>query len=280
MNENNHNIETRTKICSGCGEEKSLDEFHYSKCGKYNRRQKCKVCRSIEAKEKWKIKNFGKPRKPRKKKIKVRPDIKEKECRICHEIKSIENFEFRKYRLSYRNECLDCVREIKKEYGKKNRAKLSQHEREFYKDPEKKRQKRNKQNEREKQRRLEDPSYRMRLNLKTCIRAAFKLYSKNGKTMSCKQYGIDFEAIYNKVGPCPGSGKDWHLDHIIPISIFNLDNPEHVILSHLPENLRWLESKINTSKSDDIIDLVYENPVLVNILKIIGKYEEHRDINK
>lgn len=280
MNENNHEVETRTKICSGCGEEKSLDEFHYSKCGKYNRRQKCKICRAIEAKEKRRIKNIGRVRKPRPKKIKQLPDIKEKECRICEEIKDINEFSVNKKWMRYYNECKSCASERSKEYGKKNREKTSKREREFYKDPEKKARKRSTRNEREKQRRLEDPAYRLKRNLKTCLRTAFKLYSKNGKSRSCEQYGIDFEAIYKKVGPCPGSGKAWHLDHIIPVSIFDLDNPEHVKLAHISENLRWLDSKCNISKSDDIIDLVYENSVLVNILKLIGKYEEHRDINK
>ena len=63
-----------------------------------------------------------------------------------------------------------------------------------------------------------------------------------------------------------------HLDHIIPISIFDLDNPEHVRLAHLPRNLQWLPGSENIHKSDDILDYVYENSELVYILNIILGY--------
>lgn len=114
----------------------------------------------------------------------------------------------------------------------------------------------------------------MKENLRKNILQAFKLYSKNGKAQTCKEYGIDFEAIYQKVGPRPGTGKEWHLDHIIPLALFNFDNPEHVKLSHLPCNLRWLNAGKNIKKHDHIIDYVYNSSELIYILNIIlGFYD-------
>jgi 5-methylcytosine-specific restriction endonuclease McrA len=40
-----------TKICTQCKKEKDIEEFHYQKWGKYNRRAKCKICRNKENKK-------------------------------------------------------------------------------------------------------------------------------------------------------------------------------------------------------------------------------------
>lgn len=116
-----------------------------------------------------------------------------------------------------------------------------------------------------------DPIYRMRQNLRSLIFSAFVRLSKNGKLKSNKEYGIDFNAIFNKVGPRPGSGREYHLDHIIPLAAFDFDNEEHIRLSQSPCNLRWVSRKENLCKSDSIPDFAYSDPELLNILKIIGK---------
>lgn len=106
--------------------------------------------------------------------------------------------------------------------------------------------------------------YRIRRLLSSRINAAFKQYSKYGKIKSCTEYGIDFLAIYNRIGNRPNS--NFHLDHIIPISLFDLDNPEHVRLAHIPENLRWLPGKENIIKSDKLeYSLIISSPVLYSI---------------
>jgi hypothetical protein len=61
------------------------------------------------------------------------------------------------------------------------------------------------------------------------------------------------------------------------MSVFDLDNELHILLCNSPDNLQWLPANININKSNDIMDYVYENPKLVEILKTINKYEEHRD---
>jgi hypothetical protein len=106
-----------------------------------------------------------------------------------------------------------------------------------------------------------------------CVRAniakAFSKHSTNGKVMSSKKYGIDYAAIFQKLGEKPEG--NFHIDHIIPISKFNLDIPEHVRLSHSPENLRWLDATENIQKSDSIDwSLIDSCPVLSNIAKEIG----------
>jgi hypothetical protein len=63
----------------------------------------------------------------------------------------------------------------------------------------------------------------------------------------------------------------YHIDHIIPISVFDCDNVEHIKLAHSPENLRWLIGKENLEKSDKIIwELIEASPKLLEIASKIG----------
>ena len=114
---------------------------------------------------------------------------------------------------------------------------------------------------------INDPYYRLVYNIRSLIRTSIKEYSLYGKKLTCKEYGINFKEIYTKLGPKPAV--DYHLDHIIPISKFNLDNKEHVKLAHLPCNLRWLSSTENIQKRDKIIIELF-TPELFEIAKIIG----------
>ena len=114
----------------------------------------------------------------------------------------------------------------------------------------------------------------MRQNLRSLILSAFRRTSKNGKLKSNKEYGIDFNAIFDRIGPRPGSGREYHLDHIIPLAAFNLDIPEHVKLSQSPCNLRWISKKENLEKGDDIPEIAYSDPELLEILIKIGKSKQ------
>lgn len=119
----------------------------------------------------------------------------------------------------------------------------------------------------ERERIANDPSYHFRKILRSRIRSSLKLYSKNGKTKSCSEYGIDFDEIFNKIGPRPGP--NFHLDHIIPLIEFNLDLPEHVKLANSSDNLRWMLDVDNRKKHTKIIAEVENNPILKQIWNII-----------
>lgn len=112
-----------------------------------------------------------------------------------------------------------------------------------------------------------DPYFKLVSLIRCAVYYGFKLYSKNGKTKSCAEYGIDFKSIFDAIGPRPSD--DYHLDHIIPISKFNLDIPEHVRLAHMPCNLRWISSFENISKNDKILIELF-NQDLKEIATIIG----------
>jgi thiamine kinase-like enzyme len=75
----------------------------------------------------------------------------------------------------------------------------------------------------------------------------------------------------NKLIETAPIGTSYHIDHIIPISAFNLNDINHIKLAHSPDNLHWLPADINRSKRD-LIDweLIELNPKLIEIANIIG----------
>lgn len=113
----------------------------------------------------------------------------------------------------------------------------------------------------------QDPIYLVRTLVRRRLHKAFQLYS-NGKELKCNEYGIDFQAIFDHVGPRPD--KTFQLDHIIPISKFDFNNLEHIKLCHLPENFRWVSAKENLEKSDKVLSEFSSCPVLAEILKIVS----------
>lgn len=211
-------------------------------------------------------------------------DVPHKECGKCNEFKSLDNYNKQKSAKSrYKCWCKKCVKdyqlehrdhakEIRSKHRKQNLKKFRDYRREY--------REKNKEHLRELDRQTEkrryntDPNYRIRKLVRGRLRKALKLHTKNGKVMSSKKYGIDFEAIFARIGPCPGTGKEYHLDHFIPLIKFDLDNPDHVKLSHVPENFQWLKSFDNGNKQDKFTKQIFSSPILINILKIIGRYEE------
>jgi hypothetical protein len=55
-------------------------------------------------------------------------------------------------------------------------------------------------------------------------------------------------------------GTYWHVDHIVPVSHFDLTNPEHVKLVHHYTNLRPMEAVANMRKSNKI-----ERPIQIHL---------------
>lgn len=98
--------------------------------------------------------------------------------------------------------------------------------------------------------RLEIEKIRIIGLLRKRVRDAFRLYSKNGKTRPSCEYGIDYTAIMEFLGPCPGSTKEYQIDHILPLSAFDFNNTEHIQAAFAPENHQWLKKKENLSKGN------------------------------
>ena len=234
------------KICSKCGEVKAESEFYIRTNGKL--RTECKVCH-IKQKKEYAHKNKDIIIEYRKEYVDSNKD-------------KIKDY-MKKYSKEYYQENKDNIQVKHKEWRIKNKELLKEKSKEYRENNKSKRK------EHERQRYNTDDIFRFKQCLRKRLQQAFKLMSKNGKTKSCSDYGIDFEAIYNHVGPRPEG--DWHLDHIIPLCKFNLDIPEHVRLAHLPQNLQWLPADENLSKNDSVdMEIIRCSLALTIIAQEIG----------
>lgn len=93
--------------------------------------------------------------------------------------------------------------------------------------------------------------------LRQRVRAALKLYSDTGKIKAADKYGIDYPSIVKHLGLPPGDG--YHIDHIIPLSAFDMNNEEHIKAAFSPENHRWLLEHENLTKGCKFRPCDFEN---------------------
>lgn len=84
--------------------------------------------------------------------------------------------------------------------------------------------------------------------LRSRVRSAFLNYTKNGKVKSSQEYGINYNKIFEHIGPCPGRREDYHIDHIKPLCLFDLEDPIQVKQAFAPNNHQWLKREENLSK--------------------------------
>ena len=132
----------------------------------------------------------------------------------------------------------------------KNRDKLLLISRKWYESVDKKeyrRKKRNWENNKVKN----DLNFKIKKTLRVRILKAFNLYTKTGKILNSKEYGIDYEGIIkylSKTIPKDIKEKNYVIDHIIPLCSFDLTNPEEIKKAFAPENHRWLLAEENARK--------------------------------
>ena len=82
--------------------------------------------------------------------------------------------------------------------------------------------------EKEKLRRKTDMYYAISDRLRRSLRHALTKYSKTGKIMNSKKYGLDWREIIESLKPFPKNLKDYEIDHIIPLRTFNLNDTKEI----------------------------------------------------
>lgn len=102
-----------------------------------------------------------------------------------------------------------------------------------------------------------DELFRLKEILKSELLHAFKAYSVGGKRKHARQYGIDYDAILAHLGPCPGKRREYHIDHVFPLSIFDFDDPRQVKAAFAPKNHQWLPARENLSKQDKYDEVAF-----------------------
>lgn len=244
------------KDCFFNGQPQPLENFYKSKRDKGGFQSKCKSCEkkyNLERKEQ--IKEYNKN----------------------------YNLTHRESRAEYRSENRDQISERKKEYREKNKEQIKEYQRqydlthresraEYRQDHEKEIQQYNKEyckinkkqiNARKRQytkrKKQQDPYFKIKCNLRTRLYHAIKNNFKSGSAVADLMMSIfDFKIYLEKrFYPNPESGEMmtwenygtlWHIDHIIPLSSFDLTNREELLKAVHFSNLRPMWAKQNISE--------------------------------
>ncbi len=97
----------------------------------------------------------------------------------------------------------------------------------------------------QRKRRAEDPKVAVVNRLRCRLRDARQRYLSGLPLPKPRKDLIDYDAIFEHLGPCPGDPAQWHIDHIKPLCKFDLTDPEQVREAFAPENHRWLKARPN-----------------------------------
>ena len=93
-----------------------------------------------------------------------------------------------------------------------------------------------------------DLEYAIADRLRRSLHHAMTKYSKTGKIISSRKYGIDWKQVIDSLKPFPEEVRNFEIDHIRPLHTFDLGDIEQVRLAFAPQNLQWLTVKENRSK--------------------------------
>jgi len=230
-----------TKICSKCKIEKSLNEFSNDKKKSDNKRSDCKLCQKKhwnKNKVKYNIRkkqNLLELKKDeesyreylKKQRQKNRKSWAERQGKNPEDI--ILNRELKKAQYLF-------DKEFKKLCGNSSVKKGSL----FY-------------SEILKQKRIDNPQYKLTDNLRSRIRKAMRFQWTGKKSSTAELLGMSGKEFYEYFLSL-GYNKDTDtIDHIIPISRFDLTKHEHQLIACHYLNLRPLSHFENYSKSDTLL---------------------------
>jgi hypothetical protein len=156
-------------------------------------------------------------------------------------------------------------REQQAEYRELNREKRNAKSREWYYKNKEKRNKYSKQyqkdnkeelNRKKKEKYSKDVSYRLKLNLRNRLNAAIRNKCKSGSAVKDLGCTIDDFILYIESLFCDGmtweNWGEWHLDHIKPLSKFDLENREQFLEACNYRNIQPMWALDNLQKSNKI----------------------------
>lgn len=72
----------------------------------------------------------------------------------------------------------------------------------------------------------DDKDFALKCKLRYRLKDIFKIYTKTGKIMPSKKYGINYNKIIEHLKPLPNNLKNYHIHHIKPLHTFNFVNPD------------------------------------------------------
>jgi hypothetical protein len=210
------NIVVSQKVCLKCGVEKPLSEYHRKKCIRDGYNTRCKSC----------IKLDGIVYREKNKEV-----IKEKK---------------RKYNLDN----AVSIKEKRKKYYIKNKECIKAKSIKYFRE--------NKENInlRNIKKRETNPNFLLSDRLRTRLNRAIKAEYKAGSAVRDLGCSIAFFKSYIESkfeqGMSWSNRKNWHLDHIVPLSYFDLSNREEFLQACHYTNYQPLFGPDNISKGDKL----------------------------
>lgn len=244
-----------TKICSKCGKEKDVSEFHKHRRSKDKLQCYCIYCRSHKTQEKLKEEQ----------KIKELAKLGLKKCKKCGNVKEFNCFRKSQRGFNgFRCICKDCNKKEPKSY--RNLESYRKYQREYQREWSVKH--RDIKNERARiyshtvkckkvrQRRNTRIEHRITHSLRTRVYYLFMSNNveKNNSAIDLLGCSISFLKEYLTTLFVDGMTWDnygkfgWHLDHIIPCAYFNMEDPEDQKRCFHYTNLQPLWCNENISK--------------------------------
>ena len=199
----------------------------------------------------------------------------EKQCSICKEFKKLEGFKFIKNKNLYETRCRDCFNRIRREKWRKNpiiKAKEKQYQDEYISSGRSKEIKRKwKENNyeynlrveriRQKERRTNDPIFRLRQNITRWINNALRRIEKS-KSIKVKKsdrtekiLGCSFQEYYSylleqkKILNLNNELSSYVIDHIRPVDSFDLQIKEQQFVCFNFRNTQPMSKDANIKKS-------------------------------
>lgn len=233
------------KKCTGCGRELPLDQFYKKryKSGNVGYQCYCKSCKRA-AKILWRKNNLDKIIKQNIEWRENNPEYNKKwrENNPEYYARWLDNNP--EYHKKWRENNPDKMRKIKIRWRKANLNKIN-----------------TARAARDKERKIIDPNFKLKQNIRDAIRKAFKNNTKSGRTVELLGCSIEYLRQYLENQFTEGMTwsnyglHGWHLDHIIPVSYFDLSDPEQQKRAWHYTNLRPMWAIDNIQKSNKIIEI-------------------------
>lgn len=201
-----------------------------------------------------------------------------KNCEKCNKEKPLEMFSS-KYK-----DCKDCMREKWRKYrqsdkGKENAKKWSEENKDRMKELQSQHYQRNKsnRNEKYKENMANDLSFKLKKiyqrRLLNCLGSKSK---KTLEYLGCSASDLNewFTSQFTDKMTSDNHGSYWHIDHVIPISLYDMSNEtnQHLILQWF--NMTPLKAEENMNKKNKI-----DQSQLKQHVKEIKKYSKQKNID-
>ena len=164
-------------------------------------------------------------------------------CRSCNSIQCKE----------YKIKNKQLISEYNKIYKNKYKEDISKYNQQYHSNNKEQIQKRHNKNDVE--RRKNDPLFKLAHSCRTRMNKAIKGNSiKSLKLIDCSTVFLKewLEFNFTKEMTFENHGSYWHIDHVIPCSIFNLEEDEEIKNCFRWTNLQPLEAKKNIIKNNNI----------------------------